>query len=234
MPAFYPAFCQPFEQCPSLLEGCLGIRLRFNPALFEETDFARCGIEAVCGKEKRQSEYLAGRLCARQALQQLTGEAFVPARDQDGRALWPQGISGSISHSHGHAAALVGFSERWQGLGLDLEHCLSPERALRLAPSLLTASEQAHLAALKSAEEQAFYVTLVFSLKESLFKALYPLCLTRFYFQDAQMIEYGQGQAQLRLLCDLPGFARGTVLDGHFLLHDKMVLTQLAIPAKQA
>jgi len=234
MPAFYPTFCQPVERYPSLIKGCVGYGLRFNPALFEQTDFARCGIEAVCGKAKRQSEYLAGRLCAKQALFELTGEALFPARGNDGRPLWPVGTTGSITHSHGHAAALVGFSERWHGLGLDLEPCLSLERALRLAPSLLTASEQSHLAALKSAEEQAFYVTLSFSLKESLFKALYPLCLTRFYFQDAQMIEYGQGKAKLRLLCDLPDFARGTVLDGHFLLHDEMVLTQLAIPAKQA
>jgi len=208
--------------------------LRFNPALFEEADFARCAVEPVRGSAKRQSEYLAGRLCARHGLDLLIGEYQVPPRGSAGMPLWPPGATGSIAHSHGRAVAMVGSDFCWRGLGVDLEPCLSIQRALRLAPSLLTSRERTHLAALKSTKEQAFFATLVFSFKESLFKALYPLCLTRFYFQDAQIVDYRQGTAKLRLLRDLPGFAAQSALDGQFLLQDEFVLTLVAIPSGQS
>jgi len=230
---FHPIFCQPFEPLP-LLENSVGIGLRFHPALWEPADFVRCGIEPVSGNSKRQSEYLAARLCARKALHGLTGEAFVPARASDGRPLWPQGMTGSITHGHGRAAALAGFSAHWQGLGLDLEPCLPAGRALRLAPGLLSDAEQAHLARLRSSKEQAFFVSLSFSLKESLFKALYPLCLQRFYCQHAEVIDYAQGKARLRLLLDLPGFPAQSLFDGAFFLQKKFLLTRVGIAGKPA
>jgi len=230
---FHPTFCQPFERYPPLVTASACYGLRFNPALFEEADFARCAVEPVKGSAKRQSEYLAGRLCARQALNLLIGEDLVPPRGSAGMPLWPPGATGSITHSHGRAVAMVGSDFCWRGLGGDLEPCLPLQRALRLAPSILTRHERTHLAALKSTKEQAFFVTLSFSFKESLFKALYPLCLTRFYFQDAQIVDYGQGTAQLCLLRDLPGFAAQSVLDGQFLLQDEFVLTLVAIPTGQ-
>ncbi|WP_079213986.1 4'-phosphopantetheinyl transferase family protein [Ventosimonas gracilis] len=234
MAEFHPAFCQPFERYPPLLQACACYGLRFNPALFEQTDFTRCDIAPVTGNAKRQSEYLAGRLCARQGLFEVIGEYQAPPRSSGGMPLWPHGARGSISHSHGRAAAVVGPASRWRALGLDLEPCLPVARALRLAPSILTPSERAHLAALTSAKEQAFFVTLSFSLKESLFKALYPLCLTRFYFQHAQIVDYRQGKATVRLLCDLPGFAAQSLLSGQFLRQDQFVLTLVAIAAEPA
>jgi len=212
----------------------MAIGLRFNRVLFEPADFERCAIEPVAGNAKRQSEYLAGRLCARKALHELTGEAFVPARGGSGMPLWPEDITGAITHSHGRAAAIVASRQQWRGLGMDLEPVLSSERALRLAPSILTADEQAHFADLTSAKQQSLYVTLSFSLKESLFKALYPLCLTRFYFQDARLLDYAAGKASLRLLRDLPGFPLGSILDGHFLWQEDFVLAWLAIPTEAA
>jgi len=230
---FHPAFCQPFERYPPLVKACVGYGLRFNPALFEPSDFAHCDIEPVKGNAKRQSEYLAGRLCARQALSLLIGEYSVPPRASGGQPLWPPGATGSIAHSQGRAVAMLGSDFCWRGLGVDLEPCLPTARALRLAPGILTRSERAHLATLTSAERQAFFVTLSFSFKESLFKALYPLCRTRFYFQDAQILNYQDGKARLRLLRDLPGFPAQSVLDGQFLLQDEFVLTLVAIPTGQ-
>ncbi|MBP9708169.1 MAG: hypothetical protein KBD78_11030 [Oligoflexales bacterium] len=42
---------------------------------------------------------------------------------------------------------------------------------------------------------------IIFSLKESLFKALFPICLQHFYFLDAELIsiDFKQGVAELIL-----------------------------------
>ena len=76
---------------------------------------------------------MAGRLCARAALQQLDGLDCVPAIGEDRAPVWPAHISGSITHSTGHAAAIVAHKTQWRGLGMDLENLLPLERAERLA-----------------------------------------------------------------------------------------------------
>ena len=61
-------------------------------------------------------------------------------------------------------------------------------------------------------------VTLTFSLKESLFKALYPLTRQRFYFEHAELLEWSvEGYARLRLLTDLSAdWQAGRELEGQF------------------
>src|SRR5690606_14215001 len=149
-------------------------RASFDSAQLTAEDFQRCAIEPVRGVAKRQGEYLAGRLCARAALQQLCGQALVPGRAEDGVPIWPAGVVGSITHGAGQAAAIVASTQQWQGLGLDLEKHLSTERAAKLAGEILTPAELQRAAGLNP---QAFagLVTLTFSLTESPFKALYPL-----------------------------------------------------------
>ena len=48
-------------------------------------------------------------------------------------------------------------------------------------------------------------ISLTFSAKESLFKALYPLVLRHFYFQDAEVLDVDDsGRLRLRLLPGKP------------------------------
>jgi len=78
-------------------------------------------------------------------------------------------------------------------------------------------------------------VTRTFSLKESLFKALYPLVKQRFYFQDAEVLDVGaDGIARLRLLIDLSeGWRNGAEVDGQFAIFDDYLLSLIAIPAER-
>src|SRR5690606_26441508 len=122
--------------------------------------------------------FLAGRLCAREALQQLNAERSVPAVGTDGAPQWPAGVVGSISHGGGRALAVVGSTQRYAGLGLDIERWLPAARAERLHGEILTPAELQ-----RGEADLAWLTTLTFSLKESLFKALYPLVRQRFYFQ---------------------------------------------------
>ena len=208
------------------------VRTRFDPTLLEADDFSRHLVPPTRGVAKRQSEFLAGRLCARAALLSLTGEVCTPVAGSEGAPQWPDGVVGSITHGAGWAAAVVAPSAHYLGIGLDLELLLSAERAERLAGQILTQSELQRLHRL-DATEHAHRVTLTFSLKESLFKALYPLVQKRFYFEHAELLSCSpEGRARLRLLTDLSAdWPAGRELDGQFSLFDGRVLSLVSIPA---
>lgn len=221
---------------PQALPGLHLHSCRFDPALFAAGDFARCALEPPPGiataARKRQSEFLAGRLCAASALQALCGSASFPSRGADSAPCWPTGTTGSITHSHGWAAALVGACDAWRGLGLDAEPLLTDERAARLAGEILTPAELAHFQRLPD-EQRATYLTLCFSLKESLFKALYPLVQRRFYFQAAALVEQADsGLVRLQLREDLDGeWRQGRCLEGQFALREERLLSLVWIAA---
>lgn len=230
-----PCLSEPSERwpLPLALSNATLNSARFDPALLQATDFAACGIAPVRGVAKRQAEYLAGRLCARQALLRLTGLPGVPAVGEDRAPQWPAGVVGSITHGDGWAAALVGQADTWRGLGLDTELLIPAERAGRLAEQILTPAELRRLPG--TPEEQAWLTSLTFSFKESLFKALYPLVRQRFYFEHAELLDWTPGgAARLRLLEGLgPDWPAGSLLEGQFVCEGERLLTLVAIPAEK-
>jgi enterobactin synthetase component D len=232
-----PACCSPLDAhwpLPDPLPGTVLLSTRFDPALLIADDFQRSAVPPPASIQrsvaKRQAEFLAGRLCARAALQQLDNLDCVPAIGEDRAPVWPQHISGSITHSSGHAAAIVGHKAQWRGLGMDLENVLSLERAERLAGEILTAAELQRMAMLPR-EQHALLVTLTFSAKESLFKALYPIVQKRFYFEHAEVLEWSEnGQVRLRLLTDLSEeWRHGKELVGQFAVEGEQLLSLVAI-----
>src|SRR5690606_12363090 len=116
-------------------------------------------------------------------------------------------------------------------LGLDVEQRLPNERAMRLAEEILTPAELQRLRG-HSAADWSHWVTLTFSLKESLFKALYPLVGVHFYFQDAELLDWqADGSARLRLLTTLSAeWAAGSELDGQFCEFDGYLLSLVSVP----
>ncbi|NWC59993.1 MULTISPECIES: 4'-phosphopantetheinyl transferase family protein [Pseudomonas] len=232
-----PACCTPLDAhwpLPDPLPGTVLLSTRFDPALLIAGDFQRSAVPPPASIQrsvaKRQAEFLAGRLCARAALQQLDNLDCVPAIGEDRAPVWPPHISGSITHSSGHAAAIVGHKAQWRGLGMDLENVLSLERAERLAGEILTADELQRMARLPR-EQHARLVTLTFSAKESLFKALYPIVQKRFYFEHAEVVEWSEhGQVRLRLLTELSGeWCHGKELVGQFAVDGEQLLSLVAI-----
>ena len=234
-----PACCTPLDAhwpLPDPLPGTVLLSTRFDPALLIADDFQRSAVPPPASIQrsvaKRQAEFLAGRLCARAALHRLDGLDCIPAIGEDRAPVWPTHISGSITHSTGHAAAIVGHKAQWRGLGMDLENLLSLERAERLAGEILTVDELQRMGTVDR-EQIALLVTLTFSVKESLFKALYPIVGKRFYFEHAEVLEWSDsGSVRLRLLTDLSSeWSHGTELAAQFALEDRQLLSLVAIGA---
>ncbi|MFJ4445878.1 4'-phosphopantetheinyl transferase [Pseudomonas sp. NPDC089422] len=229
-----PACCAPLRHhwpLPRPLPGAVLISCAFDPALLASDDFQRAGIVPSASLQrsvpKRQAEYLAGRVCARAALQRLDGRDYVPGSHEDRSPIWPSGIHGSITHGKGWAAAVVAADGASRGVGLDQEALLDDQRAERLMGEILTPAERERL----NRSQLGLTVTLTFSLKESLFKALYPLTRQRFYFEHAEVLEWsGDGLARLRLLTDLsPEWRHGAEVEGQFCLQDGHLLSLISV-----
>ena len=236
--AALPAFLNTFQQHWPFLQkqlGCSLVSTRFEQQQLTDADFISSTIPAPNATRKRQAEYLSARLCARQALLLQTGRAALPMQQEHSRApLWPEHSCGSMSHSHGIAAAVVGERTHWQSLGIDIEKPLTIERAQRLFSAILTPAEQQYYHSLAE-RDAAQYVTCVFSFKESLFKALNPLTDVYFTFQDAQILDFNiteTGSVRLQLCKQLSNdWPVGSELQGQFArLHDS-VITLVSVPA---
>lgn len=231
---YLPACCTPLREHWPLAHPLPSLRListHFDPALLHVDDFSRCAISPVKGVAKRQSEHLAGRLCAREALRQLTGTASTPGIGADRAPHWPSGTLGSITHGSNWAGAVVGHCTQWRGLGLDVERIIPASRAERLAGEILTPAELQRLQGM-SDEQRALRISLTFSLKESLFKALYPQVLQHFYFQDAELLSAtADNKACMRLLIDLHSdWPAGSEVAGQFAEFDGFLLSLISIP----
>lgn len=161
--------------------GCM-----FNQDLFVPEHAERLGVNVPMSMEravsKRKAEFVAGRYCAQQCF------AFyrIPLMDihigKNREPLWPQAIQASITHSDGYALCVAGSPQVYDGLGIDIESIIPPARAVKLQEQIVTDEE----VALSSQHEMPHhvFVTLAFSAKESLFKAIYN-DVGRFFGFDA-------------------------------------------------
>lgn len=120
---------------------------------------------------RRQSEFLAGRACAAFALGGAGSPVLTVDINPDRSPVWPAGFVGSISHAGTEVCAVAANKAQYSLLGLDLERLMPDAQAVEIADIILT-REEARLRPATMTHAQ--FVTLVFSAKESLYKAIYP------------------------------------------------------------
>jgi enterobactin synthetase component D len=182
---------------------------------------------------KRRIEFLAGRYCARRAMKGLAAGALpeAPPQDADGCPVWPPGIVGSISHTDQFATAAVVSSSGARGLGVDVEPVMSSDAAAELAR--LVASEDETRRVRQAADlTVAEALTLVFSAKESLYKALFPPMRQRFDYLDCEIIRVDRNERRF-VACFRPPFemAFGRAdFEGRYELIDDEVRTGVVVP----
>ncbi|HEX8631380.1 MAG TPA: 4'-phosphopantetheinyl transferase superfamily protein [Catenuloplanes sp.] len=151
--------------------------------------------------EGRRREFITARRCAREALGRL-GYPPGPIRSGARREpRWPAGVVGSITHCAGYRAAAVAPGTVVAGLGIDAEpHDPLPEGVLG---AVTTVGEPELLARLAGADPSIHWDRLLFSAKESIYKAWYPLTGRWLGFEDARLsIEPAARTFAARLLVD--------------------------------
>lgn len=179
----------------------------------------------------RRREFTAGRACARQALIELGVAAGPIGRDERGVPEWPQGIVGSISHCQGYCGCAVALTERVGGIGLDVEVAAAlPGEVIDevCSPNELRRGD------LPLELLPALWPRLVFSAKECVFKAGFPLTRMELGFQDLT-VEPGPGPGVftaslpplLAARLGAPGF-----LTGRYALTAAFLATGVILPPR--
>lgn len=145
---------------------------------------------------KRQQEFASGRHCARLALAQL-GIHDVPLLPGAQREpLWPEGVVGSIAHCRDLAGAVVAEQAEVTALGLDIE-TIRPLR-FDITRSICTPDEEVWLRQQPSQRHDTLAL-LMFSLKEAVFKCVYPWQGIRLGFQDCTILpDLAGGEAHVK------------------------------------
>lgn len=168
----------------------------------------------------RLAEFAAGRAAARCAMAILGHPPVAIPMQPDRAPLWPPGLAGSISHSA--TACLAAILPAPALIGIDLE----PATGLRadLWPEILRPEEQAYLRGRAGAGPLA---TLIFSAKEAVYKAQYPVSGTLFGYEVIR-ITLQQDRFAATFTADIPGFPGGTTLHGRHCLTQGHFLTVVA------
>jgi 4'-phosphopantetheinyl transferase EntD len=181
--------------------------------------------------DARRREFITARRCARRALAQL-GHPPAPIRPGPRREpLWPAGVAGSITHCAGYRAAAVARAGDLAALGIDAE----PDDPLPdgVADLVMAEPERARIAALCAGTPGVHWDRLLFSAKESVYKAWYPLTRRWLGFEDADLtIHDGPGTFRARILIDgtrTDGGPPLTELTGRFLAERGLLVTAVTV-----
>lgn len=131
--------------------------------------------------DRRRREFAVGRRCARRALAHLGGPTGPILAGDRREPVWPKGFIGSITHCEGYCGAAVARTSSLVGLGIDAERnrpLTAAVRTLVASPCELTDVEVA------PGVDPAL---VVFSAKESFYKAWFPATRRELGFLDVEV-----------------------------------------------
>jgi 4'-phosphopantetheinyl transferase EntD len=189
-----------------------------GPPLFPEE-------EAVISRavEKRRREFTTVRRCAREALTTLGVPPAPLLPGRRGAPAWPSGVRGSMTHCAGYRAAAVAPEDVVAAIGIDAE----PNAALPpgVLDSIATHAERAWIRRRAAAEPDVCWGRLLFSAKESVFKAWYPRTERELDFDEAELEVDASGTFTARVLV-----GPCTTYSGRWSVGDGLILTAVAQP----
>ncbi len=180
---------------------------------------------------KRQMEFATGRRCAVEALGALGMRVPSLGRRDNRLPEWPAGTIGSITHCDGLVVAAVSQKADTRFLGIDAE----PNKPLPpgLLQRIASGHEQTTINAVSSkASSVGCLDRTLFSAKECLFKALYPVVDRYFGFEEVEIsfdVEAGTFTAVLSK--DLRAAVHMTALHGRFVTSPEHTVTALHVDA---
>ncbi len=177
--------------------------------------------------EKRRRDFAAGRACARRALERLGWTGFAVAAGPQREPLWPPGVVGAITHCRGYCAAAVARSTDVRSVGIDAE--LRAPLPAGVAELVCTETERRQAAELTGDH----WATVLFSAKEAVYKAWYPLTRRWLDYTDAELtIDPDRGCFTALILRRLEADVfPWNPLQGRFAVSAERVFTAVTVPA---
>jgi 4'-phosphopantetheinyl transferase EntD len=162
--------------------------------------------------EKRRREFVTARACAREALARLGLPERAVGTGARGEPIWPAGIVGSITHCAGYRACAVAPASELLTIGVDAEadDPLPPG----LIDDIALPEERRWIERAAAERPGVNWDRLLFSIKESIYKAWFPLARSWLGFEDASVVvDPASGTFTAHLLVPGPTL-QGRKLDG--------------------
>ena len=151
-------------------------------------------------------------------------------RAANGAPLWPDGVTGSITHTDDFVSAAVARTTDAMALGIDTERIMSESQARDVGRVVAWTVEVAQARAAGMTRLEG--LTLVFSAKESIFKSLHPMVGQYFDFRDVRIVgvDADAHTFTARLVRTLSDrFPAETMLQGRFEVELPWVHTGIAL-----
>ena len=145
--------------------------------------------------------------------------------------LWPPGIVGSITHCSGYCAVAVARSELFASIGIDAEiHAELPQDVLR------TIAFEEELEWMRALPPTGIHWDrLLFSAKESIYKAWYPVTKSWLGFKDA-LVTVKPKSAIFHAHVLVPAPIRDgpslSIIEGRYMVENGLVITAICLSAE--
>lgn len=181
--------------------------------------------------DKRRREYAAGRLLARELLRRADAPVEALLSDADRVPRWPAAVHGSISHCRSLCAVAVVDAASASGVGIDVENA-QPLRE-ELHGMILREAERPRIAALPPSLRDLGGM-LVFSIKEAVYKAIYPHRRVFLEFHQVELRFEGDDAFVAEVLvpaATLPGMTR---IHGRYRVAGGHIASAVLLPAPGA
>ena len=205
--------------------AAVAVRRDFDASLYpEEEVLIRDAVEV------RRREFVTARACARAALSRLGFPPRAIGAGPHGDPHWPAGAVGSITHCRGYRAAAVGRVENFLAIGIDAEP--NEELSAALLEAIATPRERAWVRQRSAIASGVCWGRLLFSIKESVYKACNPFARGALGFEDATVMvepERRTFSARLSTAAGWLGGFRFDVLAGRWLVRDGLILTAVLL-----
>jgi 4'-phosphopantetheinyl transferase EntD len=200
------------------------------------------GEEALIARAvpKRRREFTAVRACARRAMAKLGVPPQAVLTGERGAPRWPDGLAGSMTHCEDYCAAALVRVTDLASLGIDAEpHLELPEGVLG---AVALPAELERLRRLAPAAPAVHWDRLLFSAKESVYKAWFPLTGRWLDFAEADIdirpdpgvpvteARSGRLRAELLVPGPLVGGVRVGAFEGRWTVQGGHLATSFTVP----
>ncbi|MDZ4056479.1 MAG: hypothetical protein U1D69_05830 [Polynucleobacter sp.] len=179
---------------------------------------------------ERIRDFRAGRIYARSALGELSVPPL-PIHAHASRApVWPRGVVGSISHCAHFCGAVVAFERDIQAIGFDVEDASSLKEELE---TIITTDSEIMRASLRAPYNRGETAKVLFSIKESVYKAYAPSTGSYLDFLDITLeLDWAASCFQARIINRArPSLLGSRIINGVF---GRTALTVFALAYRPA
>lgn len=206
-----------------LLQGLQGSLIPVSNFVIESEVYSTDLVDASL---VRKRQFLSGRMAAHKALEKLGMHDVCVRRSETGAPIWPNGTCGSLSHTETQACAVVGLTEQYASIGLDIEPISSISALAELRCQFLSSEEDSKLS-----DRDAL---LAFSAKEALYKLLSPLTHQYFGFEAAEVSHISSDEVTLSLRCQVGAYASKAPFAVRYAFFEGHVVTLVFIKERNS